>query len=70
VDNCGIDLHLKSSEVYVADESGRASERARVPTTEASLQRWFGARAPMRICIEASGRIGTRSALVDKQVEK
>jgi transposase len=55
VDNCGIDLHLKSSEVYVVDESGEASERARVPTTEASLRRWFGGRAPMRICIEASG---------------
>lgn len=55
MDNCGIDLHLKSSEVYVVDESGEASERARVPTTEASLRRWFGGRAPMRICIEASG---------------
>ncbi len=55
MDNCGIDLHLKSSEVYVVDESGEASERARIPTTEASLRRWFGGRARMRICIEASG---------------
>ena len=55
MDNCGIDLHLKSSEAYVVDESGEASERARIPTTEASLRRWFGGRARMRICIEASG---------------
>jgi hypothetical protein len=33
VENCGIDLHLKSSEVCVVDESGEISERAKIPTT-------------------------------------
>ena len=55
MDNCGIDLHLKSSEVCVVDESGETSERATIPTTERSLARWFGGRERMRICIEASG---------------
>jgi len=55
VDNCGIDLHLKSSEVCVVDEAGETSERATIPTTEKALVRWFGSREPMRICIEASG---------------
>jgi transposase len=55
VDNCGIDLHVKSSEICVVDEGGEIGERAQVPTTERSLERWFGDRPPMRICIEASG---------------
>ena len=55
MDNCGIDLHLKSSEVCVVDEIGEIRERAQIPTTERSLVRWFGDRAAMRICIEASG---------------
>ncbi len=55
MENCGIDLHLKSSEVCVVDESGETSERAKIPTTEKSFVRWFGGREPMRICIEASG---------------
>ena len=55
MEHCGIDLHLKSSEVCVVDEAGEAMERAQIPTTEKSLVRWFGNRAPMRICIEASG---------------
>ncbi len=55
MEHCGIDLHLKSSEVCVVDERGEAGERARIPTTEKAFVRWFGSRAPMRICIEASG---------------
>jgi transposase len=46
---------MKSSEIHVLDAAGRTSETSRVPTTEASLRRWFGNRPPMRICIEASG---------------
>jgi len=56
VENCGIDMHMKWSEVWVLDEQGRMSERSRIPTTEAGLRRWFGERAAMRICIEASGQ--------------
>jgi hypothetical protein len=55
VEHCGIDLHLKSSEVSLLDEAGAVSERARIPTTETSFRRWFGGREGMRICIEASG---------------
>jgi len=55
VEHCGIDLHLKSSEVCVLDEAGRVSERAHIPTTEKAFRRWFGCREGMRICIEASG---------------
>jgi transposase len=55
VEHCGIDLHLKSSEVNVVDEAGEVSELARIPTTEKAFRRWFGGRERMRICIEASG---------------
>jgi transposase len=55
VEHCGIDLHLKSSEACVVDGAGVVSERARIPTTQKALRRWFGGREPMRICIEASG---------------
>jgi hypothetical protein len=55
VEHCGIDLHLKSSDVCVLGEGGRVSERSRIPTTEKAFRRWFGGREPMCICIEASG---------------
>ena len=55
MEHCGIDLHLKSSEVCVLDEAGSVSERSRIPTSEASFRRWFGGRERMCICIEASG---------------
>ena len=56
MEHCGIDLHSKSSEVAVLDERGECGERARIPTTESSLRRWFGGRAPMVICLEAGGQ--------------
>jgi transposase len=56
VRHCGIDLHPKSSEVAVLGEEGELGERARIPTTEASLRRWFGGREPMVICLEAGGQ--------------
>lgn len=55
MEHCGIDLHMKSSEVCVLDEAGSVSETSRIPTTEKALRRWFGGREAMRICIEASG---------------
>lgn len=55
MEHCGIDLHLKSSEVCVLDEAGAVTERAHIPTTEKAFRRWFGGREKMRICIEASG---------------
>jgi transposase len=55
VEHCGIDLHLKSSQVTVVDGEGEVLERATIPTTEAGIRRWFGRRARMRILVEASG---------------
>ena len=55
MEHCGIDLHNKSSEVCVLDAGGAVSERARIPTTEKALRRWFGGRERARICVEASG---------------
>ncbi len=55
MENCGIDLHQKSSEVRLVDDEGEALERATIPTTEAAIRRWFGRRARMRILLEASG---------------
>jgi len=55
VENCGIDLHQKSSQVTVVDDEGILLERASIPTTRAALERWFGPRSPMRILVEASG---------------
>ncbi|MEW6338510.1 MAG: hypothetical protein ACOY3Y_04895 [Acidobacteriota bacterium] len=52
MDNCGIDVHRKSSEVCVVDEVGEIVERAQIPTIERSLVRWFGDRVSMRICID------------------
>ena len=47
MEHCGIDLHLKSSEVCVLDEAGELVETARIPTTEVGLRRWFGGRASL-----------------------
>jgi transposase len=56
VEHCGIDLHSTSSEVCVLGEDGAIGERAKIPTTESSLRRWFGGREAMVICVEASGQ--------------
>jgi len=55
VENCGIDLHQKSSQVTVVDDEGVLLERASIPTTRPGMERWFGPRPPMRILVEASG---------------
>ncbi len=55
MENCGIDVHQKSSQVTVVDDEGEMLERASIPTTRAGLERWFGHRPPMRILLEASG---------------
>lgn len=56
MEHCGIDLHVKSSEVAVVDDAGELKEQARIPTTEAGLRRWFGGRERMVICLEAGGQ--------------
>jgi len=55
VENCGIDVHQKSSQVTVVDDEGAVLERTSLATTRASLERVFGRRPPMRILLEASG---------------
>lgn len=55
MENCGIDVHQKSSQVTVVDDEGAVLERTSLATTRASLERVFGRRPPMRILLEASG---------------
>ena len=55
MENCGIDLHQKSSQLTVVDEEGEVLERATIPTSDAAIRRWFGKRPRMRILLEASG---------------
>ena len=44
VKNCGIDLHLKSSEVCVVDKSWETNGRTKISTTEGPFVGWFGGR--------------------------
>jgi predicted NBD/HSP70 family sugar kinase len=65
MEHCGIDVHSTWSEVAVVDERGECGERARIPTTESSLRRWFGGRAPMVICLEAGGQSAWAARIPD-----
>ena len=51
----GIDLHMKYSEICELSESGKVLTQCRIPTTEASLRRFFGRRKPRRVVIESGG---------------
>ncbi len=55
MEHCGIDVHVKSSQVTVVDDEGEVLERATLPTSRTALGRWFGGRPAMRILLEASG---------------
>lgn len=50
----GIDLHLKYSEICCLSEKGTVIGRRRLPTTEASLRRYFARRAQCQIVLESS----------------
>ena len=55
MDYCGIDLHQKHSEICILDETGTVVERTRISTTRTGLDRYFGKRGAMRVCMEAGG---------------
>ena len=50
----GIDVHQKYSEICWLSEAGEVKQRRRVPTTEASLRRFFGRIEPVRVVLESS----------------
>lgn len=52
---CGIDLHQKHSQICILDEAGEVVEQTRIPTSRASLARFFGKRGEMRVVMEACG---------------
>ena len=49
----GIDVHSKYSEVCGISEDGEVTVRRRVPTTEASLRRFFGPRDRSKVTLES-----------------
>lgn len=49
----GIDVHSKYSEICGVSEGGEVVERTRIPTTEASLRRFFSKRKSRRVVYEA-----------------
>ncbi len=55
MEHCGIDLHVKYSEVCIIDTEGEIVEQRKIPTTESALKRFFDRREQMRICVEAGG---------------
>jgi hypothetical protein len=49
----GIDLHSKYSEVCGVSETGEVTIRRQIPTTEASLRRFFSSRERSHVTIES-----------------
>ena len=54
MEHLGIDVHQKYSEICWLSESGEVRQRRRLPTTEASLRRFFGRISPVRVVLESS----------------
>jgi transposase len=54
MEHLGIDVHQKYSEICWLSEAGEVRERQRLPTTEASLRRFFGRIEPVRVVLESS----------------
>jgi transposase len=48
-----MDLGDRYSQLYVVDPAGEEVATARVGATPAGLEQWFGARAPVRVVLEA-----------------
>ena len=62
----GVDLGDRMSEVCVIGEDGEVQEEARIPTTRAGMERWFGGRRRMRVAME----VGTHSPWVSRQLKE
>jgi transposase len=54
MEHVGIDVHQKYSEICWLSEAGEVKQRRRLPTTEASLRRFFGHLEPVRVVLESS----------------
>ncbi len=54
MEHVGIDVHQKYSEICWLSEEGEVKLRRRLPTTEASLRRFFGQMEPVRVVLESS----------------
>ena len=61
----GMDLGDQYSHLYVLDEGGACVETARIRTTRAGLERWFGGRAAALVVLEA----GTHSPWASRELE-
>ncbi len=49
----GVDLGDRYSQLCVVDPAGQEVATARVPTTPAALEQWFGHQRPARVALEA-----------------
>jgi transposase len=65
MENIGLDLHKRETQVCILDESGAIQLERRIPTTRPALTALLGARAPARILLEA----GTESEWVAQHLE-
>ena len=63
---CGMDVHQKYSEVCILDENGKVMERARLRTSRRALERYFSAKGPMKVVLEAGGSSPWVSRLIEK----
>lgn len=54
MEHVGIDVHQKYSEICWLSEAGEVQQRRRLPTTEASLRRFFGRIERVRVVLESS----------------
>jgi hypothetical protein len=54
MEHVGIDVHQKYSEICWLSEEGEIKQRQRLPTTEASLRRFFGRIERVRVVLESS----------------
>lgn len=55
MEHVGIDLHQKYSQFCCLSSEGEFVEGSRVPTTEASLKRWFGSHPSCQAILESGG---------------
>jgi transposase len=60
-----IDLHLRRSQIRIVDEDGRVVVDARIDTSAAGFEAWFGPYPPMRLLLESS----TESEWVAQRLE-
>jgi transposase len=65
MDNIGLDLHKRETQVCLLDETGAVRLERRIPTTRAAFTALLGGRAPAHLLLEA----GTESEWVAQHLE-